>query len=1652
MAFAGKRVKQVSCGSRDAQTLAITDDDMVYSWGDGDFGKLGRGGSEGCRVPENIESLNGLGVIQVECGAQFSLALTSSGQVWTWGKGDYFRLGHGEEGHIRKPQLIEGLRGKKIIHVAVGALHCLAVTENGQVYAWGDNDHGQQGNGTTTVNRKPALVQGLEDVKVTRVACGSSHSIAWTTVEVQSPRLHDPVLFPVPRDPLGALALGKTDSTLQDDIEAAASNKIYLVNPKQAARPSLTKTVLSSTNDHARQQALQSVLQALQIHLAREAVVSAFTPHTDISDDMSMSINKESSPTLKQDEVTSFPETGKLSLGRKIKSNSFVKGPKSPSDDEANLTRELFSLNSLSSSSSFSSKVSPTAASVLAATFSSCEQVCSITDATDLDVDEFTNLLSSDDARVLVDLLKLAVAGRMNDKAKDIISTVLTNLSKSNTHVGEMILELCVTELEDVAGDLSTRRHLPFPVIQETPHPYPDNITLSNVVKIPGAVYLRVEFDRQCSTERRHDPLTILDGTGKIIVIRSGREWPEWCTDLHIPGNELRWKFVSDGSVNGWGWRFTVYPIMPQSPDKELSDRSVMSGPSIELVMSLLEKQINFTTDTNALSRLAAALASCAQLGSLGKSFFLTVNLSNFTPLIGSALVGLVRDLPGTILRQFEYEDAILRAGKHLMHSDFFKVLVALACDLGLDSMPTCNESHKWLWFRRYCMASRVSTSLSQRTPLPLSFCEEVRKKIWEMCSEDEVLTLEHEDHNLFKQEHDEQLILWINRKPDEWAVSWGGSGTIYGWGHNHRGQLGGVEGAKVKLPTACDAVTNLRPLQIVGGEQTLFIVTTEMKVYATGYGSGGRLGIGGADSVSTPTLLESIQDIAIKKVAVNSGGKHCLALTVHGEVYSWGEGDDGKLGHGTRNSCDRPKKIESISGKEVIDIACGGAHSACITSSGELFTWGKGRYGRLGHGDSEEQLKPKRVELLVNYSVIDVACGSGDAQTLCITDNDCVWSWGDGDYGKLGRGGSDGCKIPVKIDALTGMGVIKVECGSQFSVALTKSGSVYTWGKGDYHRLGHGTDDHVRRPRKVSSLHNKKVISIAVGSLHCVVCTDAGEVYTWGDNDEGQLGDGSTNAIQRPRLVSALTGRKINKVACGSAHTVAWSTCKTSHTGRLPSTVPLEYDYLRDIEIPVLRNRYCLLYHFSELFCSSISMFDLGHDNLRGLLVSSGKEAAFRKVLQATMIRDRQHGPVMELNRMQVKKSRSKGGLAGTDGSKSVFGQMVSHMSIITQESLLLPHRIWKVKFIGESVDDCGGGYSESVAEMCDELQNGSLPLLILTPNGRDDSGTNKDCFLLNPAAKSTLHMDMFRFLGMLMGIAMRTGSPLSLNLAEPVWKQLTGTALTPTDLTEVDKDYVAGLISIRYMEPDNVRKFDLPFSTHSTTGVEVPLSSKYSFVTPENRMEYIRLALSYRLHEFDDQVAAVREGMSKVVPVPLLSLFTGSELETMVCGSPEIPIQLLKAVATYKGIEPDAPLVQWFWEVMEEFNNTERSLFLRFVWGRTRLPRTIADFRGRDFVLQVMEKYNPPDHFLPESYTCFFLLKMPRYSCKLVLKEKLKYAIHFCKSIDTDDYARLNQPNLEHGLGTSPYIDASESEDEIESGSDDSIPLRSPPSEGDR
>lgn len=134
--------------------------------------------------------------------------------------------------------------------------------------------------------------------------------------------------------------------------------------------------------------------------------------------------------------------------------------------------------------------------SVIAATLTSHAEV--IGDGNVSGLDEFTSLLTENDARLLVDLLKLAVVERIeDDQAKEVISNVLVTMGSVNKSIGAMLLELCVTELEDTANNTVFTTAVPHPVIQESSHPYIDDLTLKGHVRMPGVDALRVEFDRR---------------------------------------------------------------------------------------------------------------------------------------------------------------------------------------------------------------------------------------------------------------------------------------------------------------------------------------------------------------------------------------------------------------------------------------------------------------------------------------------------------------------------------------------------------------------------------------------------------------------------------------------------------------------------------------------------------------------------------------------------------------------------------------------------------------------------------------------------------------------------------------------------------------------------------------------------------------------------------------------------------------------------------------------------------------------------------------------------------------------------------------------------------------------------------------------------
>ena len=115
----------------------------------------------------------------------------------------------------------------------------------------------------------------------------------------------------------------------------------------------------------------------------------------------------------------------------------------------------------------------------------------------------------------------------------------------------------------------------------------------------------------------------------------------------------------------------------------------------------------------------------------------------------------------------------------------------------------------------------------------------------------------------------------------------------------------------------------------------------------------------------------------------------------------------------------------------------------------------------------------------------------------------------------------------------------MKVYCGSQFSAALTAKGRVYTWGKGDNFRLGHGQEDHVRFPRLVEEL-NGTVVDLAVGLMHVVAVTKEGKLYGWGKNDQSQLGY-LNSSVPVPTLLFDTSARYVGLV-CGAGCTVAWT------------------------------------------------------------------------------------------------------------------------------------------------------------------------------------------------------------------------------------------------------------------------------------------------------------------------------------------------------------------------------------------------------------------------------------------------------------------------------------------------------------------------------
>lgn len=403
-------------------------------------------------------------------------------------------------------------------------------------------------------------------------------------------------------------------------------------------------------------------------------------------------------------------------------------------------------------------------------------------------------------------------------------------------------------------------------------------------------------------------------------------------------------------------------------------------------------------------------------------------------------------------------------------------------------------------------------------------------------------------------------------------SVSTGGSSTCviasdnqaYCWGRNNFGQLGNGAGglnADSSTPVAVSTTGALSGKNItsltVGTATTVCAIASDNQAYCWGGNSSGELGngTGGNNAESYIPVAVSTSGIlsgkSIWKVGV--GSSHACAVTTEGYTYCWGGNTLGQLGDGgvSGGGSYVPVAVSTtgvLSGKTIQSVAMGNFHTCVVASDEQAYCWGSNNYGQLGNGNTGTNgTVPAAISTsgqLIGKTILSIS--AGQFQTCAVASDNQAYCWGDNAEGQLGNGntGTDS-NVPVVVSTagvLSGKTILQISVGAAGACAIASDNQVYCWGSNSYGQLGNGntgTDSNVAVTVAVEGLLTGKTIKqISAGGNHtCAIASD-NQAYCWGDNSNGRLGNGNTGTDSNvPVAVSTsgvLSGKTVLSIVTG--------------------------------------------------------------------------------------------------------------------------------------------------------------------------------------------------------------------------------------------------------------------------------------------------------------------------------------------------------------------------------------------------------------------------------------------------------------------------------------------------------------------------------------
>ncbi|XP_029622144.1 probable E3 ubiquitin-protein ligase HERC6 isoform X1 [Salmo trutta] len=909
-------------------------------------------------------------------------------------------------------------------------------------------------------------------------------------------------------------------------------------------------------------------------------------------------------------------------------------------------------------------------------------------------------------------------------------------------------------------------------------------------------------------------------------------------------------------------------------------------------------------------------------------------------------------------------------------------------------------------------------------------------------------------------------------------------SGQVYSWGSGGEGQLGIAFTTVSKVPrprpVPIPSPLPITVIQVACGNSHSLALTKGGQVFSWGLNSHGQLGLGkGVPLQPTPALVRSLTGVPVTQVA--AGGTHTLALTLPGLVYCCGANRAGQLGlnrvdeKGRFNIC----AVPALRVLGVSFISCGEAHSAVLTKGGQVFTFGEGSRGQLGHNASANELLPKLVEGMDGL-VSQIACGSH--HTLVLGSSGQLWAFGSGVKGQLGTGNTEGCLRPTSVllkRASGGAGTVthndmKISVGwnSNFIYTAESSEREQPIGRLDEAKLQKWLtmeQGNTEAQREISLMFSTSSSLVASFTKASEIPQAAGAL-TVDLEAASQVFDQLLNI---PWIRKSVNIEPLVDNICSSAAVI-----KSPEIFMLLPTISLLHEdisvmkmvlalaiviveHLNDTAIKTLKDwwssmepsimtKHILMWKNALSFMLRNGLLVTHNPGVKFLLEAlkylhraNKRSGRTQEVPASTFYVDEINESVILLE--DVKLWHFWSTREDKEVTPVIFCRypfvlnLICKMAIFnifahfTKEFHKLAHRLTAVcpsgtfrdnpesppapvfqltlrrpSLIKDTFRQLGAAdhdyfKRELVVQFVEDMK---LSLVnkrdfflhvfeeLLAPESEMFMYNDTKTLVWFPAKPRVEEKSYFLF-GVLCGMALYNHNIVHLPFPLALFKKMVGVKPSLEDLREFDP--VVGR-SLRYLledytDDDVEENLDMTF-TVSWDDLKVELDPKETgkSVTSFNKKQFVDAYVNLAFNRSAEKVfEEFRRGFFKVCDRDVVELFQPEELRGVMVGKEDYDWDTLKQNTVYDGeYHARHPNIVTFWEAFEELTDDQKKSFLLFLTGCDRAP-----ILGMDKIqMKVAILQNSTELHFPESLTCHFLLLLPIYPSKEMLLARLKEA----------------------------------------------------------